>query len=160
MKKIILINAVFALLVLTACKKSVDFIGDNTTATGTGFIPVSTNPLIDLNNTPNRTLTATLGSSTPSYAGGTQLRVELQYFSQSPVKEISLFETVGSGSRNLVAMVPYTPAYSNIKRLDTLIVPYTIPTAVAANTGIKLEYEIVNQNALKLVRTGWVRKNP
>ncbi len=159
MKKIILYSTAAFLLGIAACKKSVDFIADNTT-TGTGFIPVSTNALIDFNNSPNRTLTSTLGSSTPVYPGGTLLKVELQYFSQSPIREIVLYETVGSGSRTQVATIPYAPAFSTIKRLDTLLVPYTVPASAAANTGIKLEYEIVNQNTLKLTRTGWIRKNP
>jgi hypothetical protein len=160
MKKIFLILSAAIVLFITACKKSVDFIADNTNVTGTGYIPVSSNPLIDFNVTPNKTLTATLGTSTPVYTGSSMLSVELQYFSQGPVKEINLYATVGTGLRTLVSVTPYAAAFSQIKRLDTLMVSYVVPASVPANTGIKLEYEILNQNALKLIRTGWIRKNP
>jgi hypothetical protein len=153
MKKYILIlsTAVFTLM---ACKKSNDFIGDNTSVTGTGSYPICANPLVEFAS--NRTLTATLVTATPSFAVGTNTSVELQYFSETPIKEINLYATVGAGARTAVYNKPYTPSFSAIKRLDTLMVPYTIPTAPAA-TGIKLEYEVVNQNDLKITRTGWVR---
>jgi hypothetical protein len=161
MKKIILIiNVAIVLLCIGCSKKSVDFIADNTSNTGVGSIPVSSNPLIDFNITPNKTLTGTNVAATPVYPGAAVLKVELQYFSQSPVKEINLYETVGTGARTLVSKTPYAPAFSQIKRLDTLMLLYTVPTTAAANTGIKLEYEILNQNALSLTRVGWIKKNP
>lgn len=153
MKKYILILA-GAIFTLMACKKSNDFIADNTTVTGVGSYPIFANPLIEFAS--NKTLTGTLGSATPTYAVGTNTTVELQYFSETPIKEINLYATVGAGARTAVYNKPYMASYSALKRLDTLMVPYTIPTAPAA-TGVKLEFEIVNQNALKIIRTGWMR---
>jgi hypothetical protein len=142
-------------MLFASCKKSVDFIADNTYETGVGSIPVSTNPLTDLIT--NRALTATLTASTPRFNAGTAISVELQYFSQSPVKEINLYATVGAGARVKVSTQPYQSAFSQVKRLDTLLVPYTVPLGTASNTGIKLEYEILNANTLSLLRTGWIR---
>jgi hypothetical protein len=153
MKKYILILST-AIFTLMACEKSNDFIADNTSATGVGSYPICANPLVEFAS--NKSLTGSLGSATPSFAVGTNTSVELQYFSETPIKEINLYATVGAGARTAVYNKPYTPSFSAIKRLDTLMVPYTIPSA-PASTGIKLEYEVVNQNALKITRTGWIR---
>jgi hypothetical protein len=153
MKKYILILSAL-IFTLMACKKSNDFIADNTAVTGVGSYPICANPLVEFAS--NKSLTGSLGTTTPSFAAGTNTSVELQYFSETPIKEINLYATVGAGARTAVYNKPYSPSFSAIKRLDTLMVPYTIPTA-PATTGVKLEYEIVNQNALKITRTGWIR---
>ncbi|MEO6583294.1 MAG: hypothetical protein ABIO05_03165 [Ferruginibacter sp.] len=154
MKKLFFIAITFIVIFCTACDKESDFIRDNTTATGTGSIPVSANPLSDAIS--KKSLSTSLTASTVKFAAGTVLSIELQYFSQSPIKEVNLFETVGAGARTQVYNKAYTPTFSDIKRLDTLMIPYTVPMA-ASNTGIKLEFEIVNQNTLKLTRTAWLR---
>jgi hypothetical protein len=153
MKKYIFIISV-GIFTLMACKKSNDFIGDNTSITGVGSYPICANPLVEFAS--NKSLTTSLANATPNFAVGTNTSVELQYFSETPIKEVNLYATVGAGVRTAVYNKPYTASFSAIKRLDTLMVPYTIPSAPAA-TGIKLEYEVVNQNALKITRTGWVR---
>ena len=56
----------------------------------------------------------------------------------------------------MVTTSPYASAFSQSKRLDTLLVPYSVPTATAG-TVVKLEYEILNQNALKTTRTAYVK---
>ncbi len=154
MKKYLFIATVI-ITSFTACKKSVDFIGDNTTTTGVGSYPISSNPLIDFIS--NKTLTGTLGTATPTIAVGASISVELQYFSETPVKEVNLYATVGAGARTAVYNKPYSPSFSATKRLDTLMVPYTVPAGTPSATGIKLEFEILNQNALKILRTGWIR---
>lgn len=145
----------FFLLVLTtmavvvSCKKSTDFIADESTKSG-GYLPVSTNALLDVNN--NTTIGTTATST--KYAPGGVVKTELQYFSVDPVKEINLYETVGAGTRNKVgASIPYASAYSAIKKLDTLLVPYTVPAGTASGTTIKLDYEIMNVNTKSTVRT-------
>jgi hypothetical protein len=145
----------FLITIIIACKKSTNFIGDNTTPTGVGSFPISSNPLIDF--VTNKTLNGSLTSTTPTITIGSSISVELQYFSESPIKEVNLYATVGAGARTAVYNKPYTPSFSAIKRLDTLMVPYTVPTGTVTATGIKLEYEIVNQNTLKILRTGWLR---
>jgi len=154
MKKIFFIASAAFILLLAGCEKENNFLGDNTTVTGTGTIPVSSNPIVDFNSL--KTLSTSNSSSTVKFAAGSVLNLELQFFSQSPVKEINLFETVGAGTRTQVFNKAYTPAFSQTKRLDTLMIPYTVPMA-ASNTAIKLDFEIVNQNTLKLTRTAWIR---
>lgn len=136
-------------LLAAACKKSQDINRDYAVPTGKGSYPVSSNTLVDMSTNKN------LG--TVNLNGGYTFSTELQYFSQEPVKEINLYSTVGSGARTKVTTIPYAPAYSNLKKLDTLLVPYTIPTGQAAGTSIRLEYEIVNQNTLNLIRTVTVK---
>ena len=138
-----------ATLAVTACEKSQDVNRDYAIPTGKGAYPVSTNTLVDLSTSKN------LG--TVNFNGGYAFNTELQYFSQDPVKEINLYSTVGSGARTKITTIPYAPAYSNIKKLDTLLVPYTVPAGQASGTSIKLEYEIVNQNTLNLIRTVTVK---
>jgi hypothetical protein len=157
-KQLIYILIAATSLATVACNKdSVNFIRDNTTTTGVGGIPVSTNALTELNLLPAKTLSASLTTASPTFAAGANLRFELQYFSETPVKEINLYSTVGAGARTKVFTQPYAPAFSAIKRLDTLLVPYVVPLATPSTTGIKLEFEILNQNTLSLTRTGWMR---
>lgn len=138
-------------LIAGACKKSQDINRDYAVATGKGSLPVSSNALLDLST--NKTL------GTVTLSGGYGFSTELQYFSQDPIKEINLYSTVGSGTRTKVNTLAYAPAYSMIKKLDTLLVSYTIPSGLAAGTKIKLEYEILNQNTLNLLRAVTVTTN-
>ncbi len=138
---------------LYACKKEKDFLRDNVTPTGVGFVPVCTNGLVDM------ATGKSLGTSTSSasvYAAGAAFNTELQFFSEGPIKEINLYNTVGANARAKAGTWPYQKAFSDRKKLDTLLVPYTVP-AVASNTVIKLEYEILNQNSLNVIRTVYVK---
>lgn len=157
MKQRFFIASLFLTLVsLVACNKEEhDFLRDNTTATGVGYVPVSNNTLQDVSANPVRNLGTTTGGAT-TYAAGATFRTELTFFSQSPVKEINLYNTVGTGARTLVNSYPYASAFSAAKRLDTLLVPYTIPAA-ASGTVIRLDYEIRNVNTLSTTRTAYVR---
>jgi hypothetical protein len=138
-----------------ACEKSKDFVADNTDATSTGYRPVSTNLIQDLNANPIRNL-GTAVSSPTVHAAGSTIKTELQFFSQSPIKEINFYNTIGTGAKTKVATFPYQSAFSQSKRADTLIINYVVPTA-ASGTNIRLDYEIVNQNALTLNRTAFIR---
>jgi hypothetical protein len=146
---------VFSAVVLAACDKSQDFLRDNTSPTGTGYAPISNNTLQDVTASPIKNL-GTGTSSATVYAAGATFKTELTFFSQSPVKEINLYNTIGSGARTLVSTSPYASAFSQRKRLDTLLVPYTVPVATAG-TVVKLEYEILNQNTFKATRTAYVK---
>ena len=75
--------------------------------------------------------------------------------SQSPVKETTLSQTI-SGTKTLVTTVPYAAAFSKNKDMDTLLVPYTLPS-VASGTVIRLDYQITNVNTLNIVRTVYVK---
>ncbi|WEK36657.1 MAG: hypothetical protein P0Y53_04010 [Candidatus Pseudobacter hemicellulosilyticus] len=151
---IILIIAAPLFLLLACDKEEQDFIRDNTEPTGVGYYPVSTNSLLDLNKTPVAAL-ATSTSSATAYAAGATIKTELQFFSEGPVKEINQYNTIG-GTRTKTGTWPYAKAYSSFKKLDTLLVPYVMPTGTAG-TVIKLEYEILNENSLNVIRTVYVK---
>jgi hypothetical protein len=156
MRVILKISLLIALLAgMVACKKSKDFTEDESTPTGIGYTPVSANSLQDVTVNPLITLGTTSGSAS-LYTAGSSFKTELTFFSQSPIKETTLSATVGAGTKTLVTTIPYSPAYSKNKSLDTLLVPYTLPT-VAVGTVIKLEYQITNVNTLNIIRTVYVK---
>ena len=133
-----------------SCKKSKDFIADNTTPTGVGYRAVFTNPLRDI------ATTASINGA--SYAANTTFKTELQFFSQSPIQSINLYNTIGSGPRTQVSSTPYAQAFSQIKRTDTLLVSYTTPSYTIAPIGtkIKLEYEVLNVNTLSVIQSATI----
>lgn len=146
-----------AVLIFSACDKSHDFIRDNTSPTGVGYAPVSNNTLQNVVPTPPVNLGTSTGTAS-AFAAGATFRTELQYFSQDPVQEIQVFNTIGAGTRTQIATYPYASAFSQSKRLDTLLIPYTMPSA-ASGTVIKLEIDILNENGLRLPapRTAYVK---
>ncbi|MDF2382775.1 hypothetical protein JMG10_14935 [Nostoc ellipsosporum NOK] len=151
------IPLILVIMTLAACDKSHDFIRDNASPTGVGSVPVSNNTLQNVVPTPPVNL-GTSTSTATAFAAGATFRTELQYFSESPVKEIQFYNTIGTGARTQIATYPYAPAFSQSKRLDTLLIPYTMPTA-PSGTVIKLEIDILNQNGLRLPapRTAYVK---
>lgn len=152
-------SALFLALCIVSCEKSKDFIADNTTETGKGYRPVCGNTLQYMNSFTKRSISiGTSSSGATAFPADTTFHTELQFFSQSPIKQFELYNTVGSTARTLVGTWPYKAAFSETKRIDTLLVPYTMPS-VASGTVIKLEYDIVNENGLKLLapRTVYVK---
>lgn len=160
MKNILFISLLITMATcILSCEKSRDFVTDNTEETGKGYRPVSGNTLQYMNSFTNRSVNlATSSGSATVFPADTTFHTELQFFSQSPVKQIELYNTVGSDPKTLVATWPYTAAFSDLKRIDTLLVPYTMP-AVAPGTVIRLDYDILNENGLRLLspRTVYVR---
>ncbi len=148
----IIILFVAAAASFASCEKSKNFIADESTPTG-AYLPVSTNALVDV---ANNTTIGTTATST-KYAPGAEVKTELQFFSVDAIKEINLYSTVGTGARNKINTYPYTKAYSPIKKLDTLLVPYSVPAGTASGTTIKLDYEILNVNTKSVVRTASFR---
>lgn len=145
--------------IFSGCDKSNDFIDQNAVATGVGSIPISNNTLADFNITPPRTLsTSSAVTSATSYAANANLKVEVAYFSESPVKQIDFYTTVGTGTKTLTSSTPYAPSFSAIKGVDTIMIPYTVPASAAVNTVIRLDYEVVNVNGLKVVRTAYIKR--
>lgn len=156
MKKITLYICALALgcATLTSCYDEPDFIKDNTTATGVGSVPVSGNELKNLAT--NTNLSTANNAATNQFTAGSEIKYELQFFSDSPIKEINVYETVGAGARTKIKTVPYVPAFSATDRTDTLVVAYTVPQA-AVGTNVKVDTEILNQNTLSVTRTFWLR---
>jgi hypothetical protein len=131
---------------VTACYDEKDPVAEIITATGKGYYPVSANTFIDLING---------GSITANrvYKPATNISFELQYWSESSIKEINLYRTEGSGAREKVFSKTYAEvaAFSRRKSADTLVFQYTTPATT--NTTAKLEVEIVNENTLLLLRS-------
>jgi len=146
LNKFIYIASLFALVAISACKKSIDFIADNTTPAGSGSYPISSNTFTDI-------ATKTAIPVTAGYTKGQNLSWEIQYFSQSPIKELNLYETIGTGTRNKIKNYPYQAAYSKTKATDTLIINYQVPATATSGSSVKVETEILNQNTLNLIRT-------
>ena len=146
LNKLIFTAGLLALITTSACKKSIDFIADNTTPAGSGSYPISSNTFTDI-------ATKAAIPVTAGYTKGQNLSWEIQYFSQSPIKELNLYETIGTGTRNKIKNYPYQAAYSKAKATDTLIINYQVPATAASGASIKVETEIVNQNTLNLIRT-------
>ena len=86
----------------------------------------------------------TLDSATLS--PGNKVRVLLEFYCKEPLKEIRLYQGTGSitGARTLVSTTPYTPAFSQIRQMDTLVLSYTAPTGNPAGTTIFLHGEAVS----------------
>ena len=156
MRAIIKISLLLVIIAgIAACKKSKDFTEDESTPTGVGYAPVSANPLQDVTAVPLKTLSTSSGTATV-YPAGSTFKTELTFFSQSPIKETTLSATVGAGTKTVVSTIPYAAAFSANKSLDTLLVPYTVPTATSG-TVIRLDYQITNVNTLNIVRTVYVK---
>jgi hypothetical protein len=147
--KSLYILSIVVVSAIIGCTKNEDFIKENVTETGVGYYPLSANTLVDMATNAN--------INNASYTAGATFKTELQFISQSPVKEVNLYSTVGTAARNKVATFPYAPARSVIKGTDTLLVPYTVPTGLAVGTSIKLDYEILNQNGLSITRTATIK---
>lgn len=151
------LSLLFSAAVFSSCEKSQDFLRDNTTPTNLGYAPVSNNAVLDYAFTPPKAIATASGSAT-SYPAGSNIKAEVTFFSESPVKETQLYNTIGAGTKTLVATIPYAAAFSTLKGVDTLLVPYTVPAAPAVNTVIRLDLEIVNVNGLRTVRTVYIKR--
>lgn len=149
-----IIGIALAGVIILSCDKEKDFLRDNTAPTGVGYAPVSTNTLQDVTVIPAKNLGT---SSSPSlYAAGASFQTELQFVSESPIKEINQYNKIGGDPRTKIGTWPYAKAFSNLKRVDTLLIPYTVPT-VPSNTIIQLDYEIMNQNNLNVIRSVYIK---
>jgi hypothetical protein len=146
MKYKMIIPIISLMAIATACYEDKDPVAEIITPTGKGFYPVSANTFTDLIN----------GSSISAnrvYKPNTNIQFELQYWSESPIREINLYRTVGSTAREKIYSKPYAEvaAFSRMKSADTLVFQYTTPGTT--DTSVKLEVEIVNENTLSLLRS-------
>lgn len=114
---------------ITACYEEKDWLGDNADFQGKAVPSIFMYVLDSTLFTPGRTA-----------------RVNLEYFCTDGIKEIRIYQRVGSATaaRALVTTLPYTPAFSKLKQQDTLIYQFPIPTGNAANTQIFIDAEAVS----------------
>lgn len=149
--KLIYSIAILSLALLTACYDDDSNPVEDLSTLEPGHVPVSANTFVDLLN-PDSKFT---------YRGGTALAFELVYWSDDPVKEINLYQSVGAGSKEQISHAPYgdVAAFSKIKSADTLVFRYTAPVVVEKTT-IKFDIEIINENMRSLKRTLSITVNP
>ncbi|MEN7548120.1 hypothetical protein AAG747_09370 [Rapidithrix thailandica] len=117
---------------LFSCYEEDNFLEDNITDTGRSF------PNIYMNEIQSE------------YLSGEKVTVELEFFSDDPIKEIKLYEiitTEDDTDTTLLSTNPYQPAFSKVKSQDTLVLYYEVPV-IDQNTEITLDAEVINENTL------------
>jgi hypothetical protein len=83
-----------------------------------------------------------------NYPKGFAVRCNFEYWSQDKIKEIRIYDSIGTAARKVVATLAYTPAYSAIKKSDTLLYQYVVPATAASGTTIRLDAVVENENGL------------
>lgn len=78
---------------------------------------------------------------------GSTASVQLEYWCNEGIKEIKVYQRVGSATatRTLLATLPYTPAFSQLKQQDTLLYSYVVPAGNPANTQIFIDAEAISK---------------
>ncbi|PSL06431.1 hypothetical protein [Cecembia rubra] len=93
----------------------------------------------------NFTLASPTASATAPIAG-TNCTFDLRYWSEGEIDKIQFWVRIGAGSPQLVDEKPYSPAFSNITKTDSLLFNYTIPTTVPTGTVVAMEARVTNKN--------------
>lgn len=130
MKIIAQILVLASMVMLTACYEEEVWLDDNVEFQGKAVPSIYMYPLDSTTFTPGRSA-----------------RVQLEYFCNDGLKEIRVYQRVGSATatRTLLSTLPYTPAFSQLKQQDTLIYQFPVPTGNAANTLIFIDAEAVSR---------------
>jgi hypothetical protein len=81
---------------------------------------------------------------------GSEVTVDLRYWSRDPIQEVRLYARPGATAvETLVSTTPYTPAYSEVSRTDSMLLKYAVPAdLVPAKGALRLRAEVVNENTL------------
>ena len=127
-------------LLATGCKKDLD---DFYTSTGPQF--------------PTLLTTNALGNAT-KYAPGETVTFELQFAQQTdPIKQIVILQKVEPARDSAaVQTIPYAPAFSKRKNVDTLLVSYVVP-AGANKALVRVDARVESQNGQSKTRTFFFR---
>ena len=127
-------------LLATGCKKDLD---DFYTGTGPQF--------------PTLLTTNALGNAT-KYAPGETVTFELQFAQQTdPIKQIVILQKVEPARDSAaVQTIPYAPAFSKRKNVDTLLVSYVVP-AGANKALVRVDARVESQNGQSKTRTFFFR---
>ena len=127
-------------LLATGCKKELD---DYYTQTGAQF--------------PTLLTTNSLGTAT-KYATGETVTFELLFAQQTdPIKQIVILQKVEPArDSSVVQTVAYAPAYSRLKRTDTLVVSYPVP-AGANKALVRVDARVESQNGQSKTRSFYFR---
>ena len=127
-------------LLATGCKKELD---DYYTTTGAQF--------------PTLLTTNALGTAT-KYATGEVVSFELQFAQQTdPIKQLVILQKVEPARDSAVVQtLPYAPAFSKRKNVDTLVVSYTVP-AGANKALVRVDARVDSQNGQTKTRSFYFR---
>jgi hypothetical protein len=117
-----------------SCSETPDFLGDNSETIG-----VTPNIYMNPLSAP--------ANEAEGYQSGEVVSTSLEFFSTTDIQEIRVYSKIGDGERQLETTIPYTPAFSQLKSQDTLVISYTIPE-LQESARITIFAEIVNVNTL------------
>ncbi len=129
MKNLIIVCAL--LFSIVGCYKESDWLDDTATGTGKFFPNVFFNAL-----------------DSTKYAVGENVRCNVEFWSKDKIKEIRIYDSVGTTSRKIVATLPPTAAFSALKATDTLLYNYKVPAGLAASSTVRLDVVIESENGL------------
>ncbi|SMB97729.1 hypothetical protein SAMN00120144_1597 [Hymenobacter roseosalivarius DSM 11622] len=92
------------------------------------------------------------------YAVGEIVPLELNFAAQTaPVREILVLQKIEPSPDSVVVQtIPYQPAFSRLKRADTLVVRYVVPPA-ANKAQIRVDVRVVSQNGQSRTRSAFFR---
>lgn len=124
-----------AILLFSACKKNApdQWLQDNIDIIGK--VPVVASFAVK----PPQTANVTSGSN---------VQLDLRYWSDDPIDKINLTAKVGVAAQQPVSTTPYQKAYSSASKTDSLLISYPVPSGLAVGTAIVVEVEVVNKNTL------------
>ena len=92
------------------------------------------------------------------YSPGEVVTFELQFAQQTdPIKQVVIFEKLEPARDSVVVQtIPYAPAFSRIRRADTLLVRYTVP-AGANKALVRIDARLESTNGQAKTRTFYYR---
>jgi hypothetical protein len=134
-KKLVLFVAV-GLLVMS-CLKEDNWLKDNIEETGRNYPNISDFEIENLKN---------------EYSEGETVQLDLLFWSEDPIEEIVLRDSVVNESAQQVysRFSPDEASFSEASQTDSLRIEYQIPTVPNDTSQINLEVEIVNENGLSM----------
>lgn len=135
MKKLILFLAVGLLLI--SCMEEDNWLEDNMERTGRHYPNISDFEIVDLQD---------------EYQEGETVRLDLLFWSEDPIEEIILRDSVVNESTQQVysRYSPDEATFSEASQTDSLRMEYEVPTVPNDTSEINLEVEIVNENGLSI----------
>lgn len=122
----------FSSIMLSSCFEEDNFLDDNLTLTGNHF-PVIASFSVDTKSVYviNEVVTDAI----------------LSYWTEGSIKQINVYNTIGSGTKDIVSTTPYSANFIDSLRTDVFVFDYDIPN-VEPRTSIKIEVEVENVNGL------------
>jgi len=118
-------------LLISSCYKEPDFIGDNSKTEGKHFPVISGFNIID---------------KADSYSQGEMVKVDLDFWSLDPIKEINFFFKIGD-SIVLAGNSNYIANFQEDSQSDELVMDLLVP-AVDSVVEVTINAEVVNENGL------------